>query len=118
LREVYEFLEVDKSVVSGVDWERKNAARYPRSLFVQKLVNHTLHRVRMFCYDYLDERRAEAAMHAIRVYIALPLRSVLLKDCGYPPMNGETRANLLRQFEKENRKLGELINRDVGGWNH
>jgi hypothetical protein len=62
--------------------------------------------------------------HRLRLQRVLPrkmlavARTTLSKIGHRPTMSGETRAWLRRHYEPHNRRLEELLERDLGAWNH
>ena len=71
-------------------------------------------------YAYHPLKKAVGVERAASVKDALRVRTLLealFRKKGYPEMNASTRSELLALFEEPNRRLGELIGRDLSHWN-
>jgi hypothetical protein len=100
MRRIYEFLGVNADFESGFESVTVNAAAGKRNLAKSKvlwLVSRALSWMRMHS---LAERLREA------------------NSVQQPPMSAATRKALVGIYREKNLQLQELINRDLGEWNH
>ena len=71
-------------------------------------------------YAYHPMKKAIGEERAAAIKDALRVRSLLertFRKKGYPEMRPETRARLIERFEEPNRRLGEMLGRDLSHWN-
>lgn len=71
-------------------------------------------------YVYTPMKKAVGQERAAAVKDALRVRHLLeraFRKQGYPEMRPETRARLVERFAEPNRRLGEMLGRDLSHWN-
>ena len=121
LDEVYAFVGVDPSWrpdAVGAQGSETRQGTSPRS---EKAA-----RVGAWVYDTLNQRvyhplkqvvgteRAAIVKDALRVR---PLFERVCRKKGFPAMRPDTRARLVERFAEPNRRLGEILGRDLSHWN-
>jgi len=98
LEKVARFIGVghDEEFLDNASLVRKNFARMPRSIKLQILYPHIKRRLPILARIFSRMNRTNAA---------------------YPKMSSNTRKRLIGYFHESNKKLSELINRDLSFWN-
>jgi len=97
-RQLFEFLGLDPAEVKKPpDWENVSLTTFSQPLYTLS------HRLRL--QSVLPRKLLAVA------------RTTLSKIGHRPTMSGETRAWLRRHYEPHNRRLEELLERDLGAWN-
>lgn len=125
---VCEFLGVEASIDVDEIKSHRNKAKVPRFTGLQLALNRmTFRRARRYYRNLLPSTEALAKASRSPVWAARDAWNRVVeggaklagrafaRPC-YPPMNPGTRAFLTRLFEKENRQLATLVERDLGRW--
>lgn len=117
---VYDFVGVDPTWTPGTADETGSEARAgtsPRSARAARWGARVYNGLNRFVYHPMKrtvgEERAAAVKDALRVRHLLERT---FRKKGYPEMRPETRARLAARFEEPNRRLREMIGRDLSHW--
>jgi hypothetical protein len=120
LRETFAFVGADPDWRPATADDTGTTARQgtsPRSALAARVsgrVYSTLNR-----YAYMPLKRTIGEERAMALKDRLRVRAVLeaaFRKKGYPPMDSETRRQLAGRFDEPNRRLGEIIGRDLSHW--
>ena len=99
MKDVYEFIGVDPTIHTGFEHARINTAAGKRNLAKSKLL------------WYVSRALSRANLHSAASRLST-FNSKLM-----PPMDPKTRQRLVEVYRESNRRLGELLNRDLSSWN-
>jgi hypothetical protein len=99
MKDVYEFIGVDPSIHTGFESARINTAAGKRNLARSRLL------------WYMSRALSRANLHTAATRLSR------FNSKPMPPMNPETRRELVEVYRESNRKLGELLKRDLSSWN-
>jgi len=109
---LYEFLGIDSEHKPPMLYERIHETRIPQNRMVESSVRKASVLLRKIggstIIDYLKNRDVHRKIYTL---------NSKSKEEAFLPMKEATRASLLQYFAEENRKLADLINRDLSHWN-
>ena len=112
IRELYAFLGVDTAHKPAMLGQRIHETHIPQNTLFEQAIKKTSAFVKSIggarLVDYLKSRGVNRKVYR--------LNSRAESDA-FPPMKEATRILLLQKFAQENKKLAELINRDLSSWN-
>ena len=118
---VYGFVGADPAWRPSTVQEKGRQARAgtaPRSARAARWGSAAYHALNRYAYvplkRLLGENRAEALKNRLGVREAL---EVAFRTKGYPKMSDATRKQLTERFAEPNRRLGEMLDRDLSHWN-
>jgi len=113
IHNLYNFLGVDANHKPAMLGQRIHETRLPQNTLYEQTIKKTSAFVKKIggarLVDYLKSSGVNRKVYK--------LNSKAESDA-FPPMKEATRSLLLQKFDQENRKLAELINRDLSSWNY
>jgi hypothetical protein len=104
-QQMFRFLEIDEHI--KISATISNPAAMPRSRWLQRVLQGP---------SFVKGVIKRAAPQRIRYQAKRALLDANAVETQYPPMPAEMRVKLQNQFANENKRLAELIGRDLSSW--
>ena len=112
IQELYVFLGVDPGYKPAMLYQRIHETRFPQNTFFESSIKISAQFLRNIggakLIDYLKSKGINRKVYKL---------NSKNEEAAFPPMKEKTTSFLLNYFADENKKLADLINRDLSHWN-